>query len=57
MASRQRSERRQRTELVGVRLLPSELERLDAAAAVLDIRVSTLLREAGLAKASEVSGG
>lgn len=43
--------------MVAVRLLPSELERLDAAAAVLDIGVSTLLREAGLLRAREVSGG
>lgn len=51
---RARSERRQRTELVPVRLLPAEREQLETMAATRGIGVSTLLREAGLTPGSHL---
>jgi hypothetical protein len=52
-----RSEQRQRTELVAVRLLPTERQQLVAAATAQGVGISTLLREAGLAKARGLSRG
>jgi Mobilization protein NikA len=52
-----RSEQRQRTELVAVRLLPCEREQLAAAAARRGVGISTLIREAALAMTATAKGG
>lgn len=51
MADRPKSEQRQRTELVAIRLLPEELAQVDAAAARRGISRSALLRGDALASA------
>jgi uncharacterized protein (DUF1778 family) len=46
--SRKRSEARQRTELVALRLLPKELEALQAAAEERNVSLSELIRSSAL---------
>ena len=46
--SRRRSEARQRTEFVGLRLLPGELETLQAAAQDRNVSLSELIRSSAL---------
>jgi hypothetical protein len=49
--SRRRSEARQRTEFVGLRLLPGELEALQAAAQDRNVSLSELIRSSALKEA------
>jgi uncharacterized protein (DUF1778 family) len=51
-ARRKRSENRQRTELVGLRLLPAERVTLDAAAKAAGLSLSEFIRVAALAAAA-----
>ncbi len=51
--SRKRSEARQRTELVAVRLLPSERDKLAIAARDLNVSLSELIRGSALTAVAE----